>query len=132
MAGALESDLRKLLRDRTKFNEEDFVFIEHGRGGDAGLPDVMLIEGKKFVPIELKKGPSVLKKLRPTQRGFHKQMAMLMVPTFGLTLHKDQVIMFRLKVERRERLELAEKELFKVHQTRMNRNDIIRAVRSQY
>ena len=41
--------------------------------------------------MELKRGPSVVKALRPAQRLWHRSTLSLGIPTFGLTLKMDGV-----------------------------------------
>jgi hypothetical protein len=51
-----------------------------------------------WVPLELKLGPSVLKKLRPSQRRWHKDSLLAGIPTFGAAINREEVHVFRLEL----------------------------------
>ena len=89
----LESNLRALLRETARFPSGTVTFCEFAKGGDPGMPDcwiagnLCLITGKRhWLPTELKRGPSVLKALRPSQRLWHRTSIELGIRTFGMTI----------------------------------------------
>ena len=70
--------------------------MEPGRGADSGLPDTFVLAFGRFIPIELKRGRSVVKELRPSQRMWHKSSILLRAATFGATIHDGVVDVFQL------------------------------------
>jgi hypothetical protein len=62
----------------------------------------MVLIGGLFIPIELKRGKSVVAHLRPSQKSWHKLSLSLGGRTYGATLvadpEGDQVILFELKL----------------------------------
>ena len=96
--GALERDLRKILRDQKKFPPGSVSFIEPARGSDFGLPDTMVLIGGLFIPIELKRGPSVVKELRPSQKVWHKLSISMGGRTYGATLDGSSVKLYEIRL----------------------------------
>ena len=101
----LESDLRRLTRDERRFPPGTVSFFEPGVGSDFGLPDCFfagLFPGmfRHWVPCELKRGPSVLKELRPSQRLWHRNSLHLGIPTYGasISLDEDRISIFKLSL----------------------------------
>jgi hypothetical protein len=83
---ALEGDLRKLLRDLKRFPSGAISFCEFGKGGDPGLPDSFLAGARHWIPLELKRGKSVVRNLRPSQRKWHRDSLERDIPTYGATI----------------------------------------------
>ena len=92
----LEADLRHILRDVRRFPSGTVSFCEFARGGDAGLPDCWLAGRNQWLPLELKRGGSVLKGLRPTQHAWHRDSLELGIKTWGLTIASNtkKVLLF--------------------------------------
>lgn len=88
MAGSrvLEGDLRKIMRDPMRFPSGTLFFGEFGHGGDPGLPDAWLAGNSRWLPLELKKGNSVVKALRPSQRKWHRESLERGIATYGATI----------------------------------------------
>lgn len=86
----LESKLRKLIRDPMRFDDGSVSFIEYGHGGDAGIPDTLVHWEDRLVPLELKRGPSVLKALRPAQRLWHRTTLTNGAQTFGASIEASK------------------------------------------
>lgn len=85
----LESKLRKMMRDPERFQDGAVSFVEWARGGDAGMPDTFIHKGDRLVPLELKRGESVVKELRPAQRLWHRTALTMGTPTYGATIVED-------------------------------------------
>jgi len=94
-----ESLLRNALRDVNRFPEGRIGFIEPANGSDVGLPDCLVAIGDRWKPLELKRGNSVIKELRPTQRLWHRTSLSFGIRTHGLVLRSDySVILFEIKL----------------------------------
>lgn len=94
-----ESLLRNALRDPSRFPEGRISFIEPAKGADVGLPDCLVATEDCWVPLELKRGKSIIKELRPTQRLWHRSSISFGIKTYGLTLCSDySVLLFELKL----------------------------------
>lgn len=99
MATVLESKLRKLLRAWPEYQTGLISFVEPARGSDVGIADCMFTTARGLVPVELKRGPSVAKELRPAQRAWHRMQLHAGMPTYGLTALQDgSVKMFSLSL----------------------------------
>lgn len=83
---ALEKDLRKVMRDPERFPLGSVSFVEPARGSDVGLPDTFVVINRHHVALELKRGKSVVRELRPSQRLWHKSAILMGVKTYGATL----------------------------------------------
>lgn len=88
----LESTLRNALKDEERFPIGTVTLVEPGLGSDFGLPDSFIVGQTHWEPCELKRGNSVVKGLRPTQRRWHRQSLHLGVQTYGMTLRNDGVV----------------------------------------
>lgn len=99
----LEGDLRKLLRDDARFPSGTVTFCEWAPGGDPGMPDSWVACHGRWEPLELKRGSSVVKELRPAQRLWHRTSLKLGIPTHGLTIEHTggRVLVFRLILNER-------------------------------
>ena len=97
----LEADLRFILRDESRFPFGTVSFCEFARGGDPGFPDSMIAGPRHWIPTELKRGGSVVKNLRPTQRRWHRTSLELGIPTYGMSisLNGKQVLVFSLGLD---------------------------------
>lgn len=83
-----ESLLRQTIKEWPQYEDGRVTFIEPGMGSDIGLPDTLFnsnVDGK-LVPIELKRGKSVIAELRPSQRIWHRQQLFHGNQTYGLLL----------------------------------------------
>lgn len=75
----LERDLRQRLRD--EWAGPELAWVENGRGGTVGLPDVFvpLLSPRLYLPVELKVWDIVVGRIkfeaRPAQLRFHKLTA---------------------------------------------------------
>jgi len=98
MVKKLERDLRAILRDEGRFRSSHITFTEFAKGGDAGAPDCWFTSGSHCHPLELKLGASVVKKLRPSQRRWHKDHLALGVHTYGASINGDIVMLFELQL----------------------------------
>lgn len=96
----LEKDLRSILRDERRFPLGTITFTEYAMGGDSGAPDSWFIADDHWQPLELKRGPSVVKKLRPTQIRWHKDSLIRNVRTYGATIHNGWVAVFELGIKK--------------------------------
>lgn len=96
----LESKLRKMMREPQRFKGGAVSFVEWAQGGDAGIPDTLIHMGNHLVPLELKRGESVVKELRPAQRLWHRTALTMGTPTYGATIVKDAAWSggFRIKI----------------------------------
>lgn len=95
----LESELRSRMRDAKFFPEGVVTFIEPGTGADSGVSDTLVIIDGVLVPVELKRGRSVLSGLRPSQRAWHRTQAHLGVKTYGATLTQDLLVLaYRIRL----------------------------------
>ena len=83
---ALEKDLRKVMRDLERFPLGSVSFVEPARGSDVGLPDTFVVIKRHHTALELKRGKSVVRELRPSQRLWHKTAILMGVRTYGATL----------------------------------------------
>ena len=111
----IEADLRHIMQDDSKFPTGTVTFVEHGKGGDAGAPDTFFAHDR-WIPLELKMGPSVVKELRPTQRRWHLISLLLGITTYGATIDGDVVILYELGLsptDRGSRRTLVEYELLR-------------------
>jgi len=94
-----ESLLRNALRDPIRFPVGRISFIEPANGSDVGLPDCLIAVSDQLKPLELKRGMSVVKELRPTQRLWHRTSISFGVKSYGLTLCSDySVMLFGLRL----------------------------------
>ena len=92
-----ENQLRGAIRSWPEHEDGKISFIEPGLGSDTGIADCLFIVGAHWVPVELKRGPSVVKELRPSQRAWHRASLHHGAQTFGLSLRNDgSVIMVAL------------------------------------
>lgn len=92
-----ESELRRHIRSWPQHEQGLISFIEPGLGADTGFPDTTFLIGAYQVPIELKRGRSVVKELRPSQRAWHRATLHAGGITYGITLLNDgSVLMVRL------------------------------------
>lgn len=89
----MESELRRRMRDAAFFPEGLATFIEPGQGADSGVSDTLVAIEGILVPIELKRGRSVLSGLRPSQRAWHRTQASNGVRTYGATLTQDCLVL---------------------------------------
>lgn len=80
------------MRDVTRFPSGTVSFSEPGLGSDFGLPDAWVANAPAWTPVELKRGPSVVKELRPTQRLWHRNSLSLGIQTYGMTLRSDGTV----------------------------------------
>lgn len=94
----LEGDLRDILRDEERFPFSCVIFTEFAKGGDAGAPDCWIAYKPMWVPLELKLGSSVVKKLRPSQRRWHKDSLLAGCPTFGAAIDGEYIHVFRIEL----------------------------------
>lgn len=96
-AKVLERDLRALLRDERRFPFGTVTFTEFAKGGDAGAPDSWIAALSHAQPVELKRGKSALKGLRPSQKQWHLSCAVYGVRTYGLAIDTTGAIrLFRM------------------------------------
>lgn len=96
-ATVLERDLRALLRDESRFPFGTVTFTEFAMGGDAGAPDSWIAALSHAQPVELKRGKSALKGLRPSQKQWHLSCAVYGVRTYGLAIDTTGTIrLFRM------------------------------------
>lgn len=100
----LESDLRNILRDESRFPMGTVSFCEFGKGGDPGFPDTMIAVTPNWQPLELKRGRAIIKHLRPTQRRWHKTSLLLCIPTFGAAYDGAKVRLFKLSIGKKRQL----------------------------
>lgn len=91
---ALEKDLRRVLQDPDRFPIGSVSFVEPGLGATHGLPDTFVLVTGRFTPLELKRGLSVVKELRPTQRLWHKSIIIRGASSFGAAIAKDGSVRF--------------------------------------
>ena len=91
---ALEKDLRRVLQDPDRFPLGSVSFVEPGLGATHGLPDTFVLVAGRFTPLELKRGRSVVKELRPTQKLWHKSIIMRGAKSFGAAIAKDGSVRF--------------------------------------
>lgn len=87
-----ENQLRSTVRGWGAYEAGLISFIEPGLGADTGLPDCLLLVGRHWEPVELKRGPSVVKELRPSQRRWHRASLANGAQTYGLTLRNDGMV----------------------------------------
>lgn len=95
----LEGNLRDILRDEERFPFSCVTFTEFAKGGDAGAPDCWVAYAPMWVPLELKLGPSVVKKLRPSQRRWHRDSLEQGCPTFGASVWEGYVHVFAIELQ---------------------------------
>lgn len=96
-----ESLLRQLIRQWPEYEDGRVMFIEPGMGSDVGLPDTMMNSDldSKLIPVELKRGRSVVSELRPSQRIWHRQQLYHGNRTYGLLLtHGSSSILYALSL----------------------------------
>lgn len=117
-----ESELRKILRDHGRFPIGSVSFCEYGLGGDPGLPDSWIDGGAgHWLPLELKRGPSVAKELRPSQRLWHRTSIERGIRTFGATLTTGGVVIgFELGLQMSDRPSIIESELGRADKDAVN------------
>jgi hypothetical protein len=89
---ALEKDLRKVMRDLERFPLGSVSFVEPARGSDVGLPDTFVVVDGHHTALELKRGNSVVRELRPTQRLWHKTAILIGAKTYGATLRSSGAV----------------------------------------
>ena len=93
----LESELRKTIRGWPEYDQGLISFVEPARGSDVGLADCLFTTSIGLVPMELKRGPSVVRELRPAQRAWHRCQLHAGVNTYGLTILRNRaVVLFQL------------------------------------
>ena len=88
----LESELRRTIRGWPEYEKGLISFIEPSRGSDVGIADCLLTTSIGLVPIELKRGPSVVRELRPAQRAWHRCQLHAGVNTYGLTILRNRAV----------------------------------------
>lgn len=95
--GVLEKNLRQLFRDGKRFPPGTASLCEPGLGSDTGLPDVWLLNGSGFSPLELKRGVNPLSNFEPSQRKFHKLSLLRGCPTYCLSIvDEDECVGFQM------------------------------------
>ena len=93
----LESELRRTMRGWPEYDQGLISFIEPARGSDVGISDCLFTTSLGLVPVELKRGPSVVRELRPAQRAWHRCQLHAGINTYGLTILRNRtVVLFRL------------------------------------
>lgn len=80
------------MRDSSRFPIGCVSFVEPGLGADTGLPDTFVLINGLFVPLELKRGQSVVKELRPSQRLWHRTSIMRGARTYGAAIGSDNLV----------------------------------------
>lgn len=109
-----ESALRRHIRTWDEYLAGLVSFIEPAVGSDTGLPDTLFLLRGRLVPIELKRGESVVRELRPSQRSCHRSTLHAGGQTYGLTVREDkQVLMYALHLEGGLASELGERKLMR-------------------
>lgn len=112
-----ESELRKAIRRWQEYEAGLVSFIEPAVGADTGLPDTLFLVRGQLVGVELKRGESVVRELRPSQRAWHRGTLHNGGQTYGLTLRNDgQVLMVALQLSGGETSELTERKIMRCSQ----------------
>lgn len=95
---ALENELRKILRDDSRFPSGAITFTEYAMGGDSGAPDAWFSCDSRWNPLELKRGKNPVKSLRPSQVRWHKDSLRRGVASFLATIHQGKIEVYFLVI----------------------------------
>lgn len=110
-----ESLIRQVIRTWPEYEDGRVCFIEPGLGSDTGLSDTMFnsdLDGR-LIPVELKRGKSVVSELRPSQRIWHRQQLHWGNRTYGLVLRLDSSVrMMALSLSGGLMSEIQEREIY--------------------
>ncbi len=94
-----ESALRLKIRTWDEYVDGFVSFVEPSIGSDVGISDCLFTIKSKLVPVELKRGRSVLRELRPSQRMWHRTQLHNGIKTYGLLLLRDDSVeLYRLSL----------------------------------
>lgn len=122
-----ESQLRKHIRAWPETEAGYVTFIEPavGAGADVGVSDCLITVRGQMRPVELKRGDSVVKELRPSQRRWHRLNLHSGLQTYGLTLRNDgQVVMFAIGLAGGLMSELIERKIMRCSLEELNYNAV--------
>lgn len=124
-----ESQLRKMIRSWPEHEQGMVSFVEPAVGADTGLPDTLFLLKGHLVGIELKRGESVVKELRPSQRRWHRSTLHNGGQTYGLTLRNDDnVLLVAIHLSGGVMSDLLERKIMRCSQAEFSFETVSRAI----
>lgn len=128
-----ESQLRGLIKNWPEYDAGLVSFVEPGLGADTGVADCLFLIDAQLTPVELKRGLSVVKELRPSQRAWHRALLHAGARTYGLTLTgMVSVILFKLSLSGGLMSDLEEAEIDSYSLSNFTFKGVTDSIRAQF